>query len=513
MRRLFDKYPACTVLVLMLVCFSPLMALRDFTPANELRYLSIADEAIREGHLFAFTNHGLPYADKPPLYLWLFMLCRLIFGGHVMYVLSMFSFIPMAVIVLTMDRWVYGDGGGNSGKRAASALMLGTSMLFMGISMFLRMDMLMTMFIVLALYSWHKDRPWLFALFTFLALFTKGPVGMLAPPLALITYFAVSRSKGLGRWLGWRFWLLTAGLCAIWFTGAYLEGGKEYLGNLLFHQTIDRAVNSFNHKEPFFFYFLGIWEVLFPWCLLAIPLLIISLIKHQNSTPTETMLRCTALSAFVMLSCFSSKINLYLAPIIPFTIYLVPLAAGRLGWRRWMSWAIAVPAALTGLLGLILLLVSLLPLLDGISSIQPYLCFFHSPWMAAVGGVLAAGGILTAIKTFPDKSVEGTVPLASSIVAAVLLFSPIVPGLNHFIGYAALCKDIPAGEKVYGRKVQRCENMDVFLGHEITKLPDDAPTPADGVFVSKASVDDPVLDGRRKIVHGENAVWLPRGWE
>lgn len=40
--------------------------LRDFTPSNELRYLNIADEALRHYALFAFSNHGVAYADKPP---------------------------------------------------------------------------------------------------------------------------------------------------------------------------------------------------------------------------------------------------------------------------------------------------------------------------------------------------------------------------------------------------------------------------------------------------------------
>lgn len=508
MKGLFERYPVWTVLILMLICFSPLMALRDFTPANELRYLSIADEALREGHLFAFTNHGIAYADKPPLYLWLFMLCRQIFGGHVMYVLSLFSFIPMAVIVLTMDRWVFGGRKTSAGERAATALLLGTNILFLAISVFLRMDMLMTMFIVLALYSWHSDRPWLFALFTFLALFTKGPVGLLVPPVAVLAYSAVNHER-IGRWLGWQFWTLLAGLCALWFTGVYLDGGKEYLQNLLFHQTLDRAVNSFNHKEPFYFYFIGIWEVMFPWCLLAIPAWILSMVHRSGSSKPEKMLRCTALSAFVMLSCFSSKINLYLAPVFPFIIYLVPLTIGRLGWKRWMSWAVAVPAALAGLFGLVLSLAAPFPVLDGIPSVSAYLEFFHSPWMACVGIALAVGAVLSIVFAFSKRSVACAVPLAGGMIAAVLLFSPLVPRLNDYIGYAALCKDIPAGETVYGRKVQRCENMDVFLGREIVKLPDDAPTPTDGVFVSKANLVDPVLEGRRKIVHGENAVWLP----
>lgn len=54
------------IFVIMLLTLLPIMLLRDFTPDNELRYLSIADEALRNHTFFAFTNHGVAYADKPP---------------------------------------------------------------------------------------------------------------------------------------------------------------------------------------------------------------------------------------------------------------------------------------------------------------------------------------------------------------------------------------------------------------------------------------------------------------
>ena len=34
----------------------PAMIFRDYTPDNELRYLSIANEALSDGHFFAFYN-------------------------------------------------------------------------------------------------------------------------------------------------------------------------------------------------------------------------------------------------------------------------------------------------------------------------------------------------------------------------------------------------------------------------------------------------------------------------
>lgn len=186
----------------MLVTLSPLMALRDCSPSNELRYLSIVDEALSQGNVFAFTCQGEDYADKPPLYFWLMMLSRIIFGEHNMYALMMLSFIPACIIIAVMDKWLRREYPErfSPAQRAAAALMLATAGLFLGMSVFLRMDMMMCMWIVLALWTfWKMDTGssarggrFLLPFYTFMALFTKGPVGILVPPLAIIVYLLVN---------------------------------------------------------------------------------------------------------------------------------------------------------------------------------------------------------------------------------------------------------------------------------------------------------------------------------
>ena len=84
--------------IAVLIAVLPIIILRDYTPDNELRYLSIADEALSNGNIFAFYNQGIPYADKPPLYIWIVMLGKLIFSTHRMWFLSLFSLIPAFVI-------------------------------------------------------------------------------------------------------------------------------------------------------------------------------------------------------------------------------------------------------------------------------------------------------------------------------------------------------------------------------------------------------------------------------
>lgn len=76
--------------ILIYAVLIPILWFRSFTSANELRYLEIANEALKNGTFFSFSYHGIPYADKPPLYFWIVMLCKWLFGGHYMGILTFF---------------------------------------------------------------------------------------------------------------------------------------------------------------------------------------------------------------------------------------------------------------------------------------------------------------------------------------------------------------------------------------------------------------------------------------
>ena len=69
------------LLLFWFIALLPIIILRDFTPTNELRYLSIVDEALLNGDIFTFTNQGEIYADKPPLHFWFMMFGKLCSKG------------------------------------------------------------------------------------------------------------------------------------------------------------------------------------------------------------------------------------------------------------------------------------------------------------------------------------------------------------------------------------------------------------------------------------------------
>ena len=272
----------------------PIFIFRDFTLDNELRYLSIADEALSNGSIFTFTNHGIPYADKPPLYLWIVMLGKLLFGNHNMLFLGIFSFAPALVILYTMDKWVKSFLSGS--ERLLGQLMLITIGYFLGAALVLRMDMLMCMFIVLSLYTFFRmysgaGKRWdsiLFPIFVFMALFSKGPVGIIIPLVSTLVFLIVKGEiKSMGKYWGWKTLGVLLTLCGAWFTGVYAEGGSQYLDNLLFNQTFNRAVDSFHHKEPIYYYLMTIWYSLAPWSLLYAGILIMGLKMKLVTTDIE----------------------------------------------------------------------------------------------------------------------------------------------------------------------------------------------------------------------------------
>ena len=477
-----------TVFVFCAVCLLPMMAMRDFTPSNELRYLSIADEAIANGHLFAFYNHGIPYADKPPLYFWIVMLCRLLFGHHSCLALSMFSLIPAFAIVGIMDRWVM--KGKSAMNRMSVAGMTLTCVMFLGTMVVLRMDMLMCLFIVLALWTFYRmytgegsrrQDSLTLPLWIFLALFTKGPVGLLMPPLAIAVFLAVKRDwKGFRKYLGLKTWGIIAALSAVWLTCVWLEGGLEYINNLLFKQTVGRAVNAFTHARPFWFYLVTILWCLAPYTLLLIGSFMASLLPVRKAgaekvSDLEILFLCTIISTTAMLSSFSSKLPIYLVPVLPFCVYLFPTVLDRIGERGWMRWSVGIFQILLLCAGIATLL-----FLSGSVTIPAAACLLDEYSFAREAPVVNAVILLTLANAmgtwFLIKRKSVNIPallLSAGLFLAAFSASAVLRDLNPYIGYGSICSRVPEGTDVATIFLHRPENIDVYTGRQITNFGDD----------------------------------------
>ena len=468
-RRCFLYIAFCLALV-------PVLLLRDFTPANELRYLSIADEALRNHTFFTFYNHGVPYADKPPLYLWILMLLRWLLGGHHMWAIGLVSVIPALVTVGVMDGWA---GKALQGKgRFSAELMLLTSAFFLGAAVTVRMDMLMCMFIVLALRSFwsiytrsgnYRRARWMFALYVFLALFTKGPLGVLVPLCATVVFLVVRRQpwRILDVW-GWRTWTVLLAGCVLWFGAVYAEGGNAYLDNLLFHQTVDRAVNAFHHKRPFHYYLVCMWYCVAPWSVLAVLSVVVALCRGvRRCGDLQMFFAVTSASTIVLLSCISSKLQIYMLPAIPFMAYSAALFWSQSSGKWYAKAALGVPAAM-----LCVALVSV----ECAVNIAPAAKVIGTLPVYAASAVLSVSGFVALWRLFgkrPDGAVCG---IGAGLLVAVFVGSFALLRLNGKLGYGELCKTVAEVSRRTGINniaayhVKNAEDMDVYLGRSVKEV-------------------------------------------
>ena len=314
---------------LYLILLTPLLVLREPTPGNEEKYFSIAAESSVQNAFWCTYDNGEMYTDKPPVYFWMIRAATSVFGPDCYTVVSLFSLIPALIILIIFNQWCRKDLKGKY-ARAAEITLLSTAY-FLGAAAVIRMDMLMTMFITLAMWwFWKiysgkhkKTDKYFFGLFVFLAMFTKGPVGLLMPLVCTAVFLAVKRNiKAFPRIWNWRTWLPIVAGCFIWWTMTAIEGGSAYLKDMLLHQTFGRAFNSFAHARGIFYYLYSIWYIMGPWSLITIGVIIWALVSRKLEMSALTLFFLVTAGTFiVMMSIFSCKLQIYLLPCIGFINY------------------------------------------------------------------------------------------------------------------------------------------------------------------------------------------------
>ena len=316
-------------LIYFLILFVPIAIFRDFTPDNELRYISISNEMIQNGYHFILKTHGNIYTDKPPLYIWIITFTKYILGTYKAFAIALFSIIPSFFIVLTMNKWTKEKL--NEEEQEISSLMLITTAIFMASTVTLRMDMLMSLFIVLSIFFFYriykkknkKYEVYLLYFSIFMALFTKGPMGLISPLLPIIIFLFIKKDKETLKNLNLKIGsLILLGLTAFWFLMVFREGGREYLNQLVFKQTINRSIKSFAHARPFYYYLKNIFYTFAPWILIYLFGIVDSIRNFKKISDLEKLFLITILSTFIFLSFVSGKLDIYLLPIYAFCPYL-----------------------------------------------------------------------------------------------------------------------------------------------------------------------------------------------
>ncbi len=366
--------------------------------------------------------------------------------------------------------------------QTAALLMLFSCGLFAGMMFTLRMDMLMTMFIVLAFYQFHKlianpsvtetlhssiKSRLLFALWIFLAVFSKGPMGILIPLVATTIWLFLTRRMRLWTlaW-GWPTWTLLILLCAGWFTAVYAEGGTEYLNNLLVHQTVGRAVNSFHHNRPFWYYLVSLTYTTQPWTFLIFGAVVYGIRKFKRTADSlENFFLVIILSTFILLSIISSKLQVYMLPVYPFMVYLAAIVCARNQQSNLIAAAIAIPAIILGLISLAEPFITETKWFAGFGFDLDNIPAVRYAWFALISGSFLTLWYLYKIK----RTAWAIETLSLTVLALVFIAGLAMPQFNADLGYKTLSetaiqlKQQHPDAQIITYKLDRPENIDVYL--------------------------------------------------
>jgi 4-amino-4-deoxy-L-arabinose transferase-like glycosyltransferase len=271
MNEIKNYYP---VLVLLLLCTLLYVVGIDsisITDPDEAFYAETAREMLSHHSCLTPLIFEKPQFEKPPLFYWLLMLSFKFFGistFSVRLVPAFFGIIGVLGTYLFMKKII------DERISFYSSLILATNFLVFVSSRMALTDIVFSVFVAFSLYSfyiWHKLKRnnylIAFAIFSSLAVLTKGPLGILIPVLAAILFLILTRdSDSLKDFVFNKWWLVFLGISLPWYIYASLRFGKEFLWEFFVHDHWHRILYA-EHKnfDKWYFYPSVILTGMFPW--------------------------------------------------------------------------------------------------------------------------------------------------------------------------------------------------------------------------------------------------------
>ena len=310
--------------VILIIVTLPLIS-RAFTSRNEYRYVEIADSIIRSRNPFVYYVNGILYTDKPPLYFWVMIASRFLFGNFYTYGIVAFNIIIESLVLIRLNKLLSTKYGF---KSSIILLFLLTTSILQYISLILvRMDIFLSSFITLALLEfwecYEKDSYkgiYKVYIYTGLAFLFKGLVGLLTPFLVIIAFRFLSGKRYSFKEAGLFKGFVTVILFILfWLIPAYMTTGYPFLENLFMKQIFARTVTGSVHKQPFYYYIFLFPAIFFPWSIAVIYAsykYIGDFISKKKFSDMELFLIVWTLITVFYLSLSSSKLVIYLLPVM-----------------------------------------------------------------------------------------------------------------------------------------------------------------------------------------------------
>lgn len=338
------------VLLLVLLVTVPFLGMTLFNTKGEPREAIVAVSMLEQHNWILPQSCGTDIPYKPPMLAWCIALLSQLLNGGV--VSEWTSRLPSALALAVMltgtccfvRRRCATDAPGHTAFMTAIVTL--TSFEVYRAGMACRVDMLNTMFIVLAIYTLykyieHQRSPLPAILMMSGAFLTKGPVGVVLPSLVIWIYVMAGTPR---RWWGvtWRIALCGIGasvLPLLWYIAAWRQGGDGFV-SLVLEENFGRFTGTMtyeSHVNPWWYNAVTLVAGWLPWTLLAV--LSLFSIKYRRPRhngiirrlhgrfmaldPVMRLSIVTSAVVFIFYCIPSSKRSVYLLPMYPFVGYML----------------------------------------------------------------------------------------------------------------------------------------------------------------------------------------------
>lgn len=352
-----------TVIIISAITLLPFLGNVDFTTKGEPREAVVAMSMLNQHNWILPINNGFDIPYKPPFFQWCIAALSMI-AGHVSEFTSRLPSALSLIVMLCVGALFYAKRKNNT-IGLLSAMLALTAFEVHRAGTNCRVDMVLTMFIVCALYAlyewWERGcrrLPWIAVLCMSGATLTKGPVGMVLPCFVMFVFMLFTTWQGskLNGAMAWKTvykLFLSAALAAVlpvlWYWAAYRQGGDQFMA-LVMDENVGRflgKMKAVTHANPWHYNFLMLIAGWLPWTLpLLLSLFVLPWRKFANSfTKGEStgkvtlksrimaaMRKADAVQVFTWLSfllilffyCIpKSKRGVYLLPCYPFMAVLI----------------------------------------------------------------------------------------------------------------------------------------------------------------------------------------------
>jgi len=322
-----------------------------FHTKDEPREATVVWEIYTSGEWVLPLRNGSLIPSKPPLFHWLSALLSLARGE-----LNEFTIrLPSALLAIVGVLLTYSAGVALWGVEAGliAALILATSFEWVRAAITARVDMTLTVFMVMAflfflfLYCQRqvsRTEALLFFFLLGLATLTKGPVGALLPGLAVGVFLLRQRDLQFLRELhlvsGIALFVLVAGS---WYGLALWKGGGEFFVKQILKENVLRFFASgeagMGHAHPFYYFVPNLFLGMAPWSFFFPPLAVF--LYQRRHTWAEDGFRYLLVwttTVFLFYSAATSKRSVYILPLYP----AVALLLGA-WWQELRQGEVALP--------------------------------------------------------------------------------------------------------------------------------------------------------------------------